>query len=527
MKVLASGNEAIAMAVADSAVMVASAYPGTPSTEILENIIEFSKHTNASWAVNEKNAFEVAYGASVAGVRSITSMKHVGLNVAADPLFTSAYTGVNGGMVVVVADDPGMHSSQNEQDSRNYAAFSNVPMLEPSNADECYRFTRMAFEMSETFDTPIFIKTSTRIAHTKDIIDRKPADRLPKSLKYKKDIQKYVMVPAFAKQRHVILEERIVNIKSKFNNININVIEKGKNNKLGIICAGVDYNYIKEAFPETPILKLATVYPLPEKIIQKFAAGMKKVLVIEALSPYLENAILAMGVKLEKRLHSKCGELSVDALAIYKGEKPQKMKKKLLAQRPPALCKGCSHRIVFETFRDLELTVTGDIGCYTLGSAPPFSAMDTCLCMGASVGMGSGFEKAKHLLGDKRKVVSVIGESTFLHTGIQGVIEAVYNKTPITLVVLDNYVTAMTGHQPNPSTGVTANGKLTPRIEIEPLVRSLGVKNVSTVKLFDKKTDFKSILEKEIAKDEISVIIAEAPCIFYKRRFAGLGIDRK
>lgn len=524
MRQLLSGNEAIAHAVAVAGVGVATAYPGTPSTEILESIVKQSPTLDATWCINEKNAYEVAYGAAVAGARAFTAMKHVGLNVAADPLMTSAYTGTEKGFVIAVADDPGMFSSQNEQDTRNFAAFAKIPLLEPADSQEAFDFTVKAFEISETFDTPVILRISTRIAHTKTVVTFDENALAPSNaFTFKKNPQKYVMIPAFARTRHATMVERAPDVAAYANTTPLNRVE-GKGKK-GVLCAGVDYQYVKEALPEMKVLKLGMSSPFPEKAVKKFAKSVDTLYVIESLDRYMEDRVRALGIDAKKRLHPETGEITVDVLSVYTGSKKKNKKAtaiRNLPLRPPSLCKGCSHRAVFETLRDMDVLVTGDIGCYTLGTLPPFSAMDTCLCMGASVGMASGFERVKALSGSTQPVVGVIGDSTFYHSGITGLVDAVYNRTSITLIILDNYVTAMTGHQPNPTTGLSAKETPAPRIDFETLVRGLGVEHVRRFNPFKEK-EIASIIKEEVERKEVSVIIAEAPCIFYKRRFKDAG----
>lgn len=515
MKELLSGDEAIAQAAAEAGVGVASAYPGTPSTEILESIIARVPAVDATWSVNEKTAFECAYGAAVGGVRALTAMKHVGLNVAADPLLTSAYTGVNAGFVIAVADDPGMFSSQNEQDSRWYARFAKLPLLEPADSQEVLDFTKAAFALSEKFDTPVIVRLTTRIAHTKSPVETNAHAAITGKFTFTKDPKKYVMIPSNAAQRHTILEERLTKLASYSNESPFNRIEK--HGPLGIITAGVDYQYVKEVFPDASILKIGMVNPLPKKLIAEFAASVKECMVIESLDPIIEEQVRAMGIALLPRKHPFTNELSADVLSVYTGKKISAAAAVPIPGRPPSLCTGCSHHEVFEILRDLNVLVTGDIGCYTLGTLPPYGAMDTCLCMGASITMASGFTRAQ-TFGGKKPIVAVLGDSTFIHTGIAALIDAVYNKTNITVIVLDNYITAMTGHQANPATGLTAKGEKTVRLDFEALGRGIGVARIVKFNPFKEK-NMAAIIRAEVEADAPSLIIAEAPCIFYKKRF--------
>ncbi|MEK6795259.1 MAG: thiamine pyrophosphate-dependent enzyme [Spirochaetota bacterium] len=517
MKELLSGDEAIAQAAAEAGVGVASAYPGTPSTEILESIITRVPAIDATWSVNEKTAFETAYGAAVGGVRSLTAMKHVGLNVAADPLLTSAYTGVNAGFVIVVADDPGMFSSQNEQDSRWYARFSKLPLLEPADSQEVLDFTKAAYELSERFDTPVIVRLTTRIAHTKTAVDTNAHAPITGKFTFAKDPKKYVMIPSHAVVRHRMLEERLITLAAYSDDCAFNRIEKG--GPLGIITAGVDYQYVKEIFPEASILKLGMVHPLPKKLIASFASSVRECMVIESLDAVIEEQVRAMGISLLPRKHPFTSELSADVLSVYTGkENASASAGGPIPGRPPSLCTGCSHHEVFEILRDLNVIVTGDIGCYTLGTMPPYSAMDTCLCMGASITMASGFTRAQAFGGTKAPIVAVLGDSTFIHTGIPALIDAVYNRTNITVIVLDNYITAMTGHQSNPATGITAKGEKTVRLDLEALGRGVGVSRIVKFNPFKEK-EMAKLIRAEIEAAAPSLIIAEAPCIFYRKRF--------
>ncbi len=506
-----SGNEAIALGAYESGVKVASAYPGTPSTEILESLSRY-EGVYAEWAPNEKVALEVALGASFAGVRAIASMKHVGLNVAADPLFTAAYTGVRGGLVVVTADDPEMHSSQNSQDNRNYALAAKLPMLEPAEPSEAKYFTRLAFQLSEEFDTPVLLRTTTRVSHVKGIV-YKERRRLSK---VKPDLvkipEKFVMLPVNARKRRVELEKRLQRLRELAETFEVNTIEWG-DRSIGFITSGISYLHVKEVFPEASVLKLGMVYPLPEKMIRNFAEAVDELYIVEELDPFIETLVKAMGIECKgKELIPSYGELNPSVLRkAIKGEEEDLFEPVKIPLRPPSMCPGCPHRGIFYNLSRLKLFVAGDIGCYTLGALKPLSSMDTCVCMGASIGNAFGMEKAlgKKALG---KVVAVIGDSTFIHSGITSLIDIVYNKGFTTVIILDNRTTAMTGHQPNPVTGFTVCGESTIEIDLETLCRAIGVKNVRTVNPHQIEETLKVIRE-EIKRPEPSVIISKYPCV--------------
>lgn len=509
MKKLMLGNEGVARGAYEAGVRVATAYPGTPSTEITEAIAKYEE-VYAQWSPNEKVAMETAIGASIAGARSIVSMKHVGLNVAADPLFTVSYTGVNGGLVIVTADDPGMHSSQNEQDSRYYAKAAHIPMLEPSNSMEAKEFTKLAFDISEAYDTPVFIRMTTRISHSQSIVELD--DRREIELKeYKKDFMKYVMMPGMARKRHLVVEKRMNELAIAADGLQINRIEIN-DPSIGIISSGIAYQYAKEALPEASFLKLGMIHPLPKKLIEEFVSKVKTLYVIEELEPILEEKIKSWGIKvIGKELFSRQGELSANIIK-------QKIKGTTLAidpteelpSRPPVLCPGCPHRGTYYVMKKLKLHVTGDIGCYTLGALPPLNSVDTSVCMGASIGMALGMEKARG--GDfAKKLVAVIGDSTFIHSGITGLIDVVYNKGISTVVILDNSTTGMTGHQDNPATGKTLKGEPAPVLNLVQLVKAIGIKNVQVVDPFDLEMAEK-VLREETEREEPSVIIFQRPC---------------
>jgi indolepyruvate ferredoxin oxidoreductase alpha subunit len=521
MKAILSGNEAIARGAHEAGVKVASAYPGTPSTEILENIIRY-KEIDASWAPNEKVALDVGVGASFGGGRALVAMKHVGVNVAADTLFTLSYTGVNGGLVLVTADDPEMHSSQNEQDNRNYAKFVKVPMLEPSDSMECKEFTILAFEISERFDTPVMLRTTTRISHSKSIVELgEPVQGLPEP-KLVKNAAKLVMLPGNARVRHPLVEERVKKLGEFGATLAINRMEM-RGSDIGIITSGVPYQYVREVLPEASTLKLGMVYPLPMELIREFASKVKRLFVVEELDPFIEEQIKAAGIAvIGKEIFPICGELTPGRIrdAFIKAgivgaihESPQEMEK--LPGRPPNMCPGCPHRGVFFALNQLKAYVTGDIGCYTLGFMPPLSAMDTCICMGASIGMASGVVKVVSEE-EKKKVVAVIGDSTFLHTGINGLMDMVYNNVPATVIILDNRITAMTGRQENPASGFTLMDQPANRIDIPDLCRAMGVKNVRTIDPFDLEAT-KSAIHEEMNRPEPSVIVTDKPCVLVKR----------
>lgn len=515
MKELMLGNEAVARGAYEAGVRVAAAYPGTPSTEITEYIAKYDE-VYCEWSPNEKVALEVAIGASVAGARAICSMKHVGLNVAADPLFTVSYTGVNGGLVIMVADDPGMHSSQNEQDSRFYARASLMPMLEPSDSRECKDFVKTAFEISEKFDCPVIVRLTTRVAHSRSFVE--PEERQEIELKpYVKDPSKYVMMPAMARGRHLAVEKRMAELRSYAETSPVNRIEWGST-EIGIITSGISYQYAREAMGDVSYLKLGMVYPLPENLIREFASKVKKLYVVEELEPFFENQIRKMGIEvIGKDVLPVTGEYSAtllrERLADEKLEKVYDVDIQPPA-RPPVMCPGCPHRGTFHVLKKLKLTVTGDIGCYTLGALPPTQSMDTCICMGASIGMAHGMEKARGREFGK-KTVAVLGDSTFIHSGITGLIDIVYNKGCSTVIILDNSITGMTGHQHNPATGFTIKGEPTKQVDLELLAKAVGIDRVRIVDPFDIK-GFEKILREEAEADEPSVIIAQRPCALLK-----------
>ena len=520
MKEILSGNEAIARGAYEAGCLVASAYPGTPSTEILENVATY-KEVNSSWAPNEKVALEVAIGASFGGARALACMKHVGVNVAADPLFTASYTGVKGGLVLVVADDPEMHSSQDEQDSRNYARFAKVPMLEPADSQECLAFTRLAFDLSEQFDTPVMLRSCTRISHGKSVVElgeRRtdlPAPRLVK------DAPKLVMLPGNARVRHPLVEDRSVKL-SEYGATNaINRMEI-RSSEIGVICAGVTYQYVREALPEASLLKLGMVWPLPHNLIREFSRKVKQLYVVEELDPFIEDQVKALGISCQgKGLTSLCGELSPGRIrdafvkaGIIPAAATAPLSLEPVPPRPPNMCPGCPHRGLFYELNRANAYVTGDIGCYTLGFMPPLNAMDTCVCMGASISMGSGIVRAL-APEEQKRVVAVIGDSTFLHTGVNSLMEMAWNKAPATVVILDNRITAMTGRQENPASGFTLSGEQAEEVNIPALCKALGIKHVRTVDPYDLDATRQAVRE-EMERPEPSVVITNRPCVLIK-----------
>jgi len=511
-KRLLSGNEAIARGAYEAGVKVASAYPGTPSTEILENLSTY-EGIYTEWAPNEKVAVEVALGASFAGVRAMASMKHVGLNVAADPLFTAAYTGVRGGLVIITADDPEMHSSQNEQDNRNYAFAAKVPMLEPADASEAKELIKAAYRISEEFDTPVLFRTTTRVSHVKGIVSMGEMKKSSVNPGIEKMPEKFVMLPAHARKRRIELEKRMVRLKEFAETFPGNRIEWGDKEK-GFITSGVSYLYVKEAFPEASVLKLGMVYPFPEKLIRDFAKKVGELFIVEELDPFIELHVKAMSIPCRgKELIPAMGELNprIVRASITGGKTDAVFEPVPIPMRPPNLCPGCPHRGIFYALSKLGLFVAGDIGCYTLAALRPLSAMDSCVCMGAGIGNAFGMEKAlgKEALG---KIVAVIGDSTFFHSGITGLIDIVYNRGFTTVIILDNRTTGMTGHQPHPSSGMTVRGDFTTAIDIGALCRAIGVQHVMSVNPNDIEATQK-IVKQEIERPEPSVIIAKSPCV--------------
>jgi indolepyruvate ferredoxin oxidoreductase, alpha subunit len=514
LKDILLGNEAVARGAYEAGVKVVSSYPGTPSTEITEAVSKFDR-IYTEWSPNEKVGLEVAIGASFAGARAMSCMKHVGLNVAADPLFTSSYTGVNGGLVVVVADDPGMHSSQNEQDSRHYARSAKLPMFEPADSQECKDMVQQAFQLSEDFDTPVMIRLTTRIAHSRSLVQTgDPADQTVRP--YQKNMQKYVMMPAMAIKRHQVVEERLKNLAEASPEIGRHQIIR-RSSDLGIISAGIASQFVQEALPDASVFKLGMIWPLPIGLIREFAASVKRLVIIEELDPFLETEIRAAGIACEgKELFSLLGEYSAAMIRARLSDQVQPQAALTADQlpaapgRPPVMCAGCPHKGLFMALNRIKAIVTGDIGCYTLGALSPTSAMDTCVCMGASVSMAHGFDKGTDGSLSNR-TVAVIGDSTFLHTGVNGLINSVYNRSNSTILILDNSITGMTGHQENPSTGYDIRHQPAPAIDLAELCRVIGVPSVREVNPTDT-AQAERVIREEMDRDGISVVIARYPC---------------
>jgi indolepyruvate ferredoxin oxidoreductase, alpha subunit len=528
MKKLLLGNEAIARGLYEAGCRFISSYPGTPSTEITEYAAEYDE-IYAEWAPNEKVALEAALGAAIAGGRSFCAMKHVGLNVAADPLFITSYTGINGGFVIAVADDPGMHSSQNEQDSRHYAVGAKLPMIEPSDSAECSEYISLAYELSEKYDTPVIIRLCTRVSHARSLVEL--GERVEVPLKdYQKDPVKYVMMPGNAKRRHPVVEKRLVDLKSLAEDLSsgINKVEYNSK-KIGIITSGAAYTYARECFGEdASYLKLGMVNPLPDKLIADFAAQVDRVIVVEELDSVIENHCKTLGLAVDgKNLLPLEGEYSQQLInKCLRGIEPAvDAVTDAIPQRPPVLCPGCPHRGVFYVLGKMKLFVSGDIGCYTLGAIPPLGAMDTTLCMGASVSAIHGINKVR---GWEDKAVAVIGDSTFMHSGLTGLVNSVYNGGRSTIMVLDNHITGMTGHQQNPLTGLTLKNTPSPELSIEKLVEACGVKpaHIRLVNPADL-NEIETVLKEELAAEETSVIICRQPCALlkYVKRAPALSVD--
>lgn len=518
MKVILSGNEAIARGAYEAGVVVATAYPGTPSTEILENIARYNG-VYAEWSPNEKVALEVATGAAIGGCRALAAMKHVGVNVAADPLFTASYTGIRGGLVIVTADDPEMHSSQNEQDNRNYAKFAKVPMLEPSDSQEAKDFVKLAFAISEQFDTPVFVRTTTRISHSKSVVELSEPHPAPVKPAIEKHPEKYVMVPANARRRHPLVEKRLKDLETFAEEFPENRMEI-RDTAVGIITSGACYQYAREAFPDYSFLKLGMVYPLPKEKIKAFARQVNKLYAFEELDPFFEEQVKALGIEIiGKDVFPLCGEFdpstAEQGIAGLLHAKRREEGLPYLPPRPPTMCPGCPHRGLFYVLNRLKVFVAGDIGCYTLACLPPLKAVDTCICMGASIGHAMGLDKA---LGSEAlgKVVAVIGDSTFLHSGITGLLDVAYNRGACTIVILDNWTTAMTGRQDHPGTGMTIKGEPTSKVDYFKLAKALGIRHVKKVNPFDLKT-MHTVLRREVNRPEPSVVISDAPCVLFRR----------
>ncbi|MBR6382659.1 MAG: indolepyruvate ferredoxin oxidoreductase subunit alpha [Lachnospiraceae bacterium] len=507
------GNEAIARGAYEAGVKVSSAYPGTPSTEISENIVKYPE-IYAEWSPNEKVAMEVAIGASMSGVRALCSMKMVGVNVASDPLYTVSYIGVNGGLVLVAADDPGLYSSQNEQDSRCVARVAQVPVLEPSDSAEAKDFTKLAFELSEKYDCPIMIRTTTRLAHSQGVVELCDREEIEDKV-YERSVPKNVMMPAMAKGRHVFVEKRLKDMSEDACTLPINKVEMN-DTKIGVITSGIPYQYVKEALPNASVLKLGLVHPLPKKLIEDFASKVDTLYVIEELEPLIEEQVKSWGIKCHgKDILTIQGEYSANMLkkAIL-GEEVNTDEPAKVPARPPILCPGCPHRSTFTVLNELKLHAAGDIGCYTLGAVAPLNVIDTTVCMGSSISTLHGMEKAKGKDYIKNWV-AVIGDSTFLHTGINSLLNMVYNKATGTVIIVDNSTTGMTGHQDHAATGKTLSGEATYAVDLIDLCHALGVEHVSVVNAFDTEK-LKATIKEEVARDAVSVIISQAPCALLK-----------
>ena len=515
MKELMLGNKAFARGLYEAGCCFVSSYPGTPSTEITEEAVKYDE-IYCEWAPNEKVALEAAFGASLAGRRAFCGMKHVGLNVAADPLYTMSYTGVNGGLVIAVADDPGMHSSQNEQDSRHHAIASKVPMLEPSDSAETLAFVKIAFELSEQFDTPVIIRMCTRVSHSQSIVEA--GERIvPEQIPYEKNIAKYVMMPGNAKKRHPVVEERTKKLAQWAESAPVNRVEMGGTD-IGVITSSTSYQYVKEVFGDrVSILKLGMSNPLPEKLIRDFASKVKKLVVAEEMDPVFENYCRQLGLEVSgKDLLPMCGEFSQNMIAECLGEKLYEGKAldDPIPPRPPAMCSGCPHRGLFYTLKKNKITCLGDIGCYTLGAAAPLSSVDTTLCMGASVSAIHGFIKMQDPEA-ARHTVAVIGDSTFMHSGMTGLANIAYNMSNSTVIILDNSITGMTGHQQNPTTGYNIKGDPAGKIDLEALCRAMGFERVRVVDPYNL-AECDSVIREELNVDAPSVIISRRPCALLK-----------
>ena len=516
MKQLMLGNEAVARGLFEAGCAFVSSYPGTPSTEVTEAAAKYQE-IYAEWAPNEKVAMESAFGACLAGKRSFCGMKHVGLNVAADPLFTISYTGVNAGMVICVADDAGMHSSQNEQDSRHYARAAKIPMLEPSDSAEALAFTKMAYALSEQFDTPVLLKMCTRIAHSQSVIE--PGERVEVVKTYEKNPQKYIMMPGNAKRRHPVVEARTKALSDWAETAEINRVEPGRDYSRGIIASSTAYQYVKEVCGDLyPVLKLGMIWPMPEKKIRDFAASVGELIVIEELDSFIEAHCQSLGLAVTGKALFPCiDEFSQNLIAEKPGLSAPKCGSRVedaIPARPPVMCAGCPHRGLFYTLAKNKITALGDIGCYTLGAVPPLGALDTTICMGASVSGAHGFTKALQGAADN-KTVAVIGDSTFMHSGVTGLINAAYNESNATVIIVDNSITGMTGHQQNPTTGFNLKGDPCTKIDLETLCRAVGIRRVRVVDPYDLKQTEDAILE-ELNAPEASVIISRRPCALLK-----------
>ncbi len=521
MKELLSGNEAVARGAYEAGVKLAVAYPGTPSTEILETLAARFRSIYSQWSPNEKVAYEVGIGASMGGARALVAMKHVGLNVAADPFMTHAYTGVNGGFVIVNCDDPAMHSSQNEQDNRFYAKFAQVPLLEPSDSQEAKDMLIAAYEISEKFDTPVMLRMTTRISHSKSVVEIGDINEVAER-KFVKDSSKYVMIPAYARARHLVVAERLEKLHKFSEETEFNKIENN-GSKFGIISGAVAYQYAKEVAPDFDYFKIGLSYPLPFEKIREFIAKHERVLVIEELEPFYEDQLKIEGIIVEgKKYFGNQGELSPQRIAeglknaglIDEVRVAEILPEANMFPRPPVLCAGCPHRGAFMALKKLGVTVTGDIGCYTLGALEPLNALDSCICMGASIGNAIGMEKVK---GSEKGTVAVIGDSTFLHSGVTGLLDAVFNKSHVTVIILDNSTTAMTGGQEHPATGRTLMGEETPKVDLIGICKAVGVKRVVEVDPYDYEKTLK-VIKEEMTAEEPSVVITSRPCVLMPKR---------
>ncbi|MFH0765210.1 MAG: indolepyruvate ferredoxin oxidoreductase subunit alpha [Calditrichota bacterium] len=516
-RTLLSGNEAIALGAREAGIYFGVGYPGTPSTEILETFARLPG-VKAQWSPNEKVAFETGIGASLAGSRTLVCMKHVGVNVAMDPLMTFAYTGAVGGFVLISADDPELHSSQNEQDNRHIARFAKIPMLEPADSREAHDFTKLAVEISEQFAVPVMVRVTTRISHAKGVVELEPWP-VPQVTGFKRDIERFVMVPQFARRRHHEVESRLIALRKYSNESSLNHVEPGSGS-IGIVTGSVSYQYVRELLPNAPVFKVGMSNPMPLEAIRSFAATVERLLVIEELDPYYEEQIKAAGIPCEgKRFFPLEGELNPDNVfeglreaGALNGRPPKFYPVKIeVLPRPPVLCPGCPHRPMFTALKKIKADVFGDIGCYTLAALTPLNALHTCICMGASIGMANGVALVE---GSRRPVVAVIGDSTFLHSGLTGILDSVYNKAPITLVILDNRATAMTGGQQHPGTGLTLQNEPTHQANLFDIVRALGVKHVFPVDSYDYEATL-DILKKAVALKETAVLITTRPCVLY------------
>ena len=524
LKELLSGNQAIARGAWEAGVKLAAGYPGTPSTEILENIVQYKSDLHCEWAPNEKVAFEVAVGASFAGARAIVTMKHVGLNVAADPLMTFAMSGAVGGMLIVVADDPGMHSSQNEQDSRNWGAFAKIPILEPADSQEAKDFVKVGLELSEKFETPVILRTCTRISHSRSLVELKDRVESSKPVEFKKDPPRYVAIPAWARKMRVKVEQRLYKLIAEAEKNPINRLELN-NKDLGIIASSATYQYVKDIFGDASVLKLGMSYPLPEGKIREFAGAVKELLVIEELDSLIENQVKAWGIKCRGRdIVPGIGEHTPGRIREIKARlNEQKVilptpvaESADLPPRPPVLCPGCPHRGTFTALKKFDVAVMGDIGCYSLGTLPPLSSLDSILCMGGSVPMAHGMQK----VGEKKYCVGILGDSTFFHSGMTGIANTAYNKGSSTTIVVDNRITAMTGHQDHPGTGKTLEGEETQELSIEAIAKACGYKRVRTANPYNMK-EMDSVLKEELESDDASLVVVKAVCPLYAKKLIG------